>query len=101
MSAAQVLDKFRNSSGADKAFLNRVFKGMGYSGLSDATADMFTEVTVPYGTVGRMGAGGNRITCATLNTSGRDTQAFRIKAANGCDVNFMKTCGNYFYYCPN
>ena len=35
----------------------------------------------------------------TLDTSGRDLLAFRIKARNGCDIHNMKTCGNYFYFC--
>ena len=106
MSPAQFFDKLKgaaSANGRDKAFLDQVFKAMGYGGFSDATADMFSTVTLSPGTTGNMGFGGSkhRTIYATLNTSGRDLEAFKIKAANGCHLHFMKTCGNHFFFCPN
>ena len=106
MSASQFFNKLKGAAGAngrDKQFLDQVFKAMGYGGFSDATADMFSEVRLSPGTTGNMGFGGSkhRTIYATINTSGRDLEAFKIKAANGCHLHFMKTCGNHFFFCPN
>lgn len=89
-----------NSSAFEKDFLNGIFKQMGYeNGFSDATADLFSEVTVPRGVDGNLGT---KVTHKTvyrkLNTNGKDLLAFRIKAKNACDLHFMKTCGNHFFY---
>jgi len=43
----------------------------------------------------------HRTVYAKLNTTGRDLEAFKISAKNGCDIHFMKTCGNHFFFCPN
>jgi len=52
------------------------------------------------GITGNMGYGTrHKVKYVTLNTRGADLEAFRIKAANGCDVHFMKTCGNFFFFC--
>jgi len=88
------------SSQMEKDFLNGIFKQMGYeNGFSDATADLFKEVEVPYGVDGNLGT---KVTHKTvyrkLNTSKKDRQAFRIKAKNACDFHFMKTCGNHFFH---
>ncbi len=93
---------YANSS-RDKVFLDNLFKGMGYDGFGDATAEMFSETRIPRGTVGNIGASkAHRTVHAKLNvTSDRDLMAFRIDAKNGCDMHFMKTCGNHFFYCPN
>ena len=93
---------YANSS-RDKAFLDNLFKGMGYTGFGDATADMFSETTISRGQVGNIGASKqHRTVYAKLDvTSDRDLMAFRIDAKNGCDMHFMKTCGNHFFYCPN
>ena len=91
-------------SGTDKRFLDDLFKAMGYAnGFADAKADMFSEAMVPAGTIGNMGySPQHRTTYAQLNAdSDKDRMAFRIKAANGCDIHFMKTCGNHFFFCPN
>ncbi|MEL6923181.1 MAG: YegP family protein, partial [Bacteroidota bacterium] len=100
----QKLQSRYNTSGVDKRFLDRIFKEMGYSGgFGDANAGLFSNTTIPSGTVGNMGYGErHRTTYARLSpTSNRDLQAFKIEAANGCDLNFMKTCGNHFFFCPN
>ncbi len=89
----------KNNAG-DKRFLDRMFKAMGYTDFTAAKADQFTATTVPVGTIGNMGRSKQHETVyAQLNTSGLDLEAFRIKAANGCDLHFMKTCGNHFFYC--
>ena len=95
------LSKAYKSNSRDKRFLDNLFKGMGYTGFGDATADMFSETSVPRGTKGNMGASPkHRTVYASLDvTSDRDTKAFRIDAKNGCDIHFMKTCGNHFFFC--
>jgi uncharacterized protein YegP (UPF0339 family) len=84
----------------DARFLDRVYKGMGYKGFSEAKADQFSEVVLPAGTAGNLGYGKQHGTgYYTLPDNDRDRQAFRIKSANGCDMHFMKTCGNHFFTC--
>ncbi len=96
------LSKAYKSNSRDKRFLDNLFKGMGYAGFGDADAGMFSETTVPRGTKGNMGASPkHRTVYASLDVvSDRDTKAFRIDAKNGCDIHFMKTCGNHFFFCP-
>ena len=75
---------------------------MGYKGFGEVTADAFSATRISSGTVGNIGASPqHRTVYAKLNTSGKDLEAFRIKGKNGCDIHFMKTCGNHFFYCPN
>ena len=83
----------------DKKFLNRIFKAMGYAnGFKDASAGLFTDVVVPRGTIGNLGYNVlHKTQYSELQPN--NTEAFRIKAANGCDLHFMKTCGNHFFYC--
>ncbi|MEM8523959.1 MAG: DUF1508 domain-containing protein [Bacteroidota bacterium] len=90
-----------NSSNMDRNYLNYVFRAMGYrNGFSDASPDLISEATMESGTEGNLGfASYHGYKYYTLNTSGRDLLAFRIKANNGCDIHYMKTCGNYFYFC--
>ena len=85
----------------DKRFLDRVYKGMGYpEGFAAAKAEQFSAVEVPVGTIGNMGYHTTHKTLyARLDAQGKDLLAFRIKAANGCDMHFMKTCGNHFFFC--
>ncbi|MFK8055337.1 MAG: YegP family protein [Saprospiraceae bacterium] len=86
---------------ADRTFLNGIAKAMGYSNFSELSADEFSSVTLERGTTGNLGSTPRHKTIyATLNTSGQDLKAFRIKAANGCDLHFMKTCGNHMFFCP-
>ena len=104
LNGTQFFNKLSNAYKAnsrDKRFLDDLFKGMGYAGFGDATADMFSEATVARGTKGNMGASTkHRTVYASLDvTSDRDTKAFRIDAKNGCDIHFMKTCGNHFFFC--
>ena len=72
-------NRYKNSR-ADKAFLDKMFKAMGYaSGFADAKADMVSETRLSPGTVGYMGYGRHKTTYARLDTQGDDLKAFRIK----------------------
>lgn len=90
-----------NDNATDKAYLNYLFKSMGYSnGWSDAQSYMFSEEVLPVGTRGLLGLGKqHHFEYSILPTNDRDRQAFRIQSANGSVVHFMKTCGNYMYAC--
>lgn len=104
LSADQFFQKLQaryNSSATDKAYLDYLFKSMGYSnGFADAQSYMFSEDVLPVGTTGLLGLGKqHHYNYSILPSSDRDRQAFRIQSANGVVVHFMKTCGNYFYGC--
>ena len=105
LTPAQFLGRLRNryaTETADQKFLDELFKCMGYAnGFADAKATTFSAVTLPNGKTGNMGYGANHgTTYATLNAKdAKDLEAFKIEAANGCDVHFMKTCGNHFFFC--
>lgn len=104
LNAAQFYQKLSdryNSSEDDRAYLDYLFRAMGYrGGFSDASSALFSEVELPRGSKGLLGFGEyHGYAYSQLNTSEYDRQAFRIKAANGCTVHFMKTCGNYMYIC--
>jgi hypothetical protein len=90
-----------NANATDKAYLNYLFKSMGYSnGWADAQSYMFSEEVLPVGTRGLLGLGEqHHFEYSILPTNERDRQAFRIQSANGSVVHFMKTCGNYMYAC--
>jgi Domain of unknown function (DUF6089)/Thrombospondin type 3 repeat len=85
----------------DRVFLDRIYRLMGYSGgFADATADQFTEVELPVGSTGKLGyAKTHQTGCYTLPDDAYHRQAFHIRSANGCDLHFMKTCGNHFFMC--
>ncbi len=97
----QKLQSRYSSSATDKAYLNYLFKSMGYSnGFADANEFMFSEETLPVGTTGLLGLGeAHHYEYSVLPASDRDRQAFRIQSANGSVIHFMKTCGNYMYAC--
>jgi hypothetical protein len=104
LTPSQFYDKLNaryNSNATDKAYLNYLFKSMGYSnGWADAQAYMFSEEVLPVGTRGLLGLGEqHHYEYSILPTNDRDRQAFRIQSANGSVVHFMKTCGNYMYAC--
>ena len=90
-----------NSNATDKAYLNYLFKQMGYAnGWADAQPYMFSEEVLPVGTRGLLGLGKqHHFAYSVLPTSQRDREAFRIQSANGVVIHFMKTCGNYMYAC--
>ena len=95
------LDKHYNASAEDKAYLNHLFKSMGYNnGWDDAQPSMFTSVVLPVNTKGLMGFGKeHHYSYSILPSAEIDRQAFEIQSANGVIVHFMKSCGNYFYAC--
>ncbi len=97
------LKNAHSSNSRDKTFLDNLFRSMGYSnGFADANAGLFSNARIAPGTVGNIGfSSKHRTVKAKLNTQGKDLDAFKIKAANGCDIHFMKTCGNHFFFCPN
>ncbi len=104
LTPSQFYDKLNaryNATANDKAYLNYLFKSMGYSnGWADAQAYMFSEEVLPVGTRGLLGLGEqHHYSYSILPTNDRDRQAFRIQSANGVVVHFMKTCGNYMYAC--
>ena len=104
LSADQFFQKLQNrysSNATDKAYLDYLFKSMGYSnGFADAQSYMFSEDVLPVGTAGLLGLGKqHHFNYSILPSNDRDRQAFRIQSANGQVVHFMKTCGNYFYGC--
>ena len=89
------------ASNADRAYLNYLFKSMGYvNGFADAQPYMFSEDVLPVGTSGLLGLGEqHHFEYSVLPSQQEDREAFRILSANGSVVHFMKTCGNYFYGC--
>ena len=99
----QKLGRAYKRSDMEKEFLNGIFKQMGYKGGfkdKDVTADLFTAVNVPRGVEGNLGT---KTTHKTVYrkldpTNAKDLKAFRIKAKNKCDLHFMKTCGNHFFF---
>ena len=99
----QKLGRAYKRSNMEKEFLNGIFKQMGYEdGFKDSevTADLFTAVNVPRGVEGNLGT---KTTHKTVYrkldpTNAKDLKAFRIKAKNKCDLHFMKTCGNHFFF---
>jgi len=86
----------------DRQYLDHVFKSIGYpGGFADARPDMFSEAVLERGAKGLLGYGDfHGIGYSQLNVkSDRDLKAFRIQAASGPDIFYMKTCGNYMYVC--
>lgn len=97
---SKLSDRYR-SNNVDRAYLDYVFRSMGYpNGFSSANASLFSNVTLDRGQSGLLGFGTyHGFAHHALNTSERDRRAFLIQSANGCDVHFMKTCGNYMFFC--
>ncbi len=94
------LKKAYADNDVDKVFLDKVYKSMGYDGFKDAKADQFSAVILPVGTSGRLGySKAHKTGCYTLPDDEYHRKAFHITAANGCDLHFMKTCGNHFFFC--
>jgi hypothetical protein len=95
----KLADRHKDSRTA-RVFLDRLFKEMGYAnGFADANPDMFSNTVLESGTVGYMGYGKHQTGYKRLDTRGDDLKAFRVEAANGCHMHFMKTCGNHFFFC--
>lgn len=98
------LKKAAASKSVDKVFLDGLFKSMGFAnGLADVSIESISETQIPNGTTGNLGfSQSHRTQYSTLKvTDKKDLEAFQFKGKNGCEVYFMKTCGNHFYYCPS
>jgi uncharacterized protein YegP (UPF0339 family) len=95
------LKKAHGDNDVDKEFLDRVYKAMGYTGgFADAKPEQFSAVVLPVGSTGRLGySKAHKTGCYTLPDDEYHRKAFHITAANGCDLHFMKTCGNHFFFC--
>ena len=86
----------------DQQYLDYLARQLGYAnGFSDMSASDFSNETLAQGTKGLLGYGEfHGVSYSALNVkSSRDLEAFRVRAANGMDVHFMKSCGNYMYVC--
>lgn len=85
----------------DRKYLNYLYKAMGYkNGFLDASATQITQSSVITGTKGILGFGKySGYGYSKLDLKGKDLETFKIEAANGCHINFMKTCGNLFFIC--
>jgi len=97
----QKLSDRYNSNADDRAYLDYVYRSMGYrNGFAGARANQFSNVELARGTKGLLGFGEfHGYAYSQLNTSDYDRRAFKLKSNNGCDVHFMKTCGNYMFFC--
>jgi len=103
-SAAAFFSTLQNrysSDSFDRSYLDHLARSLGYSGFADMDASMFTETRVPQGSNMILGFGRQHaLQYSTLQaTDTMDLEAFSVRSANGCDVNFMKTCGNFAYIC--
>ena len=88
------------SDSYDRNYLEYLARSLGYSGWQAMDASMFSDTTIPNGTRAILGYGSQHaLQYSRLDLERDDINAFRVRAANGCDVNFMKTCGNYAYVC--
>jgi len=99
LTPAEFYNKLANRYAAnnfDRQYLNYLAKQLGYAnGFSDMSAADFSNETLAKGTKGLLGYGEfHGLAYSTL-----DLEAFRVRAANGMDIHFMKTCGNYMYVC--
>ncbi len=93
--------RYENNS-FDAAYLNYLARSIGYQGgFSEIQASDFSEDTLPQGAKGLLGFGDfHGVAVSQLNVrSKNDLEAFRIRGANGTDIHFMKSCGNYMYMC--
>lgn len=103
LSAADFLEelkyRYQNDSW-DRRYLNYLYNAMGYAGFQDARASQFSQEKLKAGSKGILGFGSySGYAYTELELTGEDLEVFRIEAANGCHINFMKTCGNLFFMC--
>lgn len=103
LTPSQFYDKLAarySAGGIDRAFLNYTARALGYSGFSAMDASMFSEDVLARGEKGLLGFSEyHALQYSVLNTNDRDRQAFRVRAASGQDIHFMKSCGNFMYVC--
>ena len=103
LSASDFLEdlKYRYDNNSwDRSYLNYLYKAMGYNGFQDATASQFSQEKINPKSKGILGFGTySGYAYSELDLQGKDLEVFRVEAANGCHINFMKTCGNLFFMC--
>ncbi len=89
------------SSAAEKTFLDGISRQLGFEGgWKDITPSVITAVTVPRGVSGNLGT---KTTHQTVYRKldpidAKDLRAFKFAGKNACDLHFMKTCGNHFFF---
>ncbi len=95
------LNSAYKSSQAERTFLDGISKQLGFEGgWKDISPSIITAVTVPRGVSGNLGT---KTTHQTVYrkldpTNAKDLKAFKFAGKNACDLHFMKTCGNHFFF---
>ena len=97
---SRLQDRYRTNSN-DRAFLDFLAKSLGHGSFQNMDASMFSNDTLANGTSGVLGFGQQHaVQFSTLNvTDPTHLEAFKVRAANGTDIHFMKRCGNFMYVC--
>ncbi len=89
------------SSAAERRFLDGISKQLGFEGgWKEVTPGIISAVNVPRGVSGNLGT---KTTHKTVYRKldpidSKDLKAFRFAGKNACNLHFMKTCGNHFFY---
>ena len=104
LSASDFLEELRHASSInswDKKYLDYLYKAMGYkNGFADARVSQISQAKINPGVKGILGFGKySGYGYSKLDLTGQDLEVFHIQAANGCHLNFMKTCGNLLFIC--
>ena len=102
LSSSQFYDNLMNrynTNDNDKKYLDYVARSMGYNSFRDINTSKIADAKINRGQKGNLGFGSyHGYQYCQLDVSGQDLDAFRIRAAEGRDVYFMKSCGNFFYF---
>jgi len=103
LSASDFLEDLKyyyTNSNLDRKYLDYLYKSMGYAGFKDAKASHFSSGKISSGVKGILGYGENgAYVYSQLDLSENDLDVFRVEAANGCHINFLKSGGNVFFTC--
>lgn len=105
LTAGMFFEKLRNrylTNSKDREYLDFLFKSLGYeNGFAEASASMISEDTLPQGTNAILGFGQFHDVAYDEVKADQEASldAFRIKAADGADVYFMKTCAKHMVVC--
>ncbi len=92
--------KYKGSA-SERRFLDGISKQLGFeNGWKDVSASSVSSVRVPRGVSGNMGTKRTHQTVYRKldPVDAKDLEAFRITGPNTCQLHFMKTCGNHFFY---
>lgn len=95
------LDGKYKGSARERRFLDGISKQLGFeNGWKDVSASAVSSVRVPRGVSGNMGTKRSHQTVYRKldPVDSKDLEAFRITGPNTCQLHFMKTCGNHFFY---